>query len=616
LKSKGFMGKILRVDLDTRRVSTEELSDTVVEKYIGGNGLGTKILYEETTNMTEPLGPDNLLIIAVGPVTGTRAFNSDRFDAVTMSPLTGIYAESNAGGYWGGVFKKCGYDALVICGKSAEPVYLSITDKRVEIKNAKSLWGKETFEATEILREMEGKTCRAAVIGPAGEALVRFASVITDGMHGRTLGRCGFGAVMGSKNLKAVVVNGNRPTEIADEEKMASTLKKLGPLMRDQPTALRIGGTSGGVEGSESIGNLPIKNWNQGSWPEGAKKITGMTMVEEALVKRYHCGQCVINCGRVVRAEGGPYEGQEMAGPEYETMGLLGSNCMIDHLRTVLKANELCTRYGLDTISTGSVIGFAMEAFERGLISSQDLDGIELTWGNGPALLKVIDRIARREGFCRVLGEGVRKAAKQIGGNACEFAVEVKGLEPPAHDGRARFTVALGLATANRGACHLGAFTHDFEEGLVIEDLGTPGLPKRFTTEGKAENVFMMQNLMCMFDSLSCCKFGLYGGLTVNPLIDFLNAATGWDLDHTAFFETGERIFNLKRLFNVRVGVSRKDDTLPLRMLTHRRGGGTNELPPLNIMLSEYYQCRGWNEFGIPTRERIRKLGLDNYIPY
>jgi aldehyde:ferredoxin oxidoreductase len=251
-----------------------------------------------------------------------------------------------------------------------------------------------------------------------------------------------------------------------------------------------------------------------------------------------------------------------------------------------------------------------MEAFERGIITAQELDGKELKWGDAGAVHAMVEDIAHKRGFGAVLGQGVRKAAQDIGGIAEEFAVEVKGLEPPAHDARAKFTVAVGMATSNRGACHVAAFTHDFEEGGVIADLGTPELPKRFTPENKAENVFQMQNLMGMFDSLVCCKFGLFGGLTVEPLIEALSAVTGWDVDREEFFKTGERIFTIKRLYNNSLGISRKDDTLPARMMTHRRGGGTNELPPLNEMLNEYYRFRGWDEFGIPTEEKLQELGL------
>ncbi len=616
MKAKGYMGKILRIDLSSRKIDTEKTTDEVVEKYIGGNGLGTKILYEETTKDTDPLGPDNPVIFAVGPVNGTRAFNSDRFDTVTRSPLTGIYAESNCGGYWGATFKRCGYDALVVTGKADSPVYINIDEEGVEIRDAKKYWGKDTFETNKRFKEDLGKDVRVTTIGPAGENGVKYACLIDDGTHGRATGRAGIGAVMGSKNLKAVVVNGKKKVEIADEDRMSEIMKRLGPLMKDGPEAIRRGGTTVGLDFCESIGNHPVRNWYGAEWKEGAKKITGMTMVEKRLVNRYHCGSCVINCGRVVKAIGGPYDGEEVAGPEYETMSLLGSNCLVDDLDAIIKANELCNRYGLDTISTGNSIGFAMEAFERGYITKKDTDGLDLVWGNGEAVIEMVKMIGERKGIGKLLGEGVRQAARELGGTASEFAVHVKGLEPPAHDGRANFTVALGFATSNRGACHLAGFTHDFEAtNTSIDDLGSPALTERFTPDGRAENVFRMQNLMSMFDSLTMCKFFIFGdGLAVQPLIDYLNCITGWDFDHEEFFRTGERIFNLKRLYNTRLGISRKDDTLPPRMLSQKKKYTTNELPPLGLMLNEYYQYRGWDEFGIPTEERLKELGLAQYI--
>ncbi|UCB46442.1 MAG: aldehyde ferredoxin oxidoreductase family protein [Spirochaetota bacterium] len=616
MKAKGYMGKILRIDLSTRKIETEQLSDEVALKFIGGSGLGAKILYEETDKETDPLGSENPLIFAVGPVNGTKAFNSDRFDVVSKSPLTGVFAESNCGGYWGGKFKRCGYDVMVVKGRAESPVYINIDDNGVEIRDAACYWGRDTFEATEAFKNDLGNNVRAAVIGQAGESLVKYANIISDGKHGRATGRCGLGAVMGSKKLKAIVVNGTKKVGIDNEDGMTAIMKRLGPLMKDDPEALRIGGTTVGLDFNESIGNHPVRNWYQGNWKEGAKKITGMTMVEKRLVKRYHCGQCVINCGRVVKASGGPFDGQEIAGPEYETMSLLGSNCLVDDLDAVIKTNELCNRYGLDTISTGNCIGFAMEAFERGYITKNDADGLELSWGNAQAVIELVKMIGKRKAVGKLLGEGVRRAANELGGFAPEFALEVKGLEPPAHDPRAHFSVGLGLATSNRGACHLAAFTHDFEaSGTSIGDLGSPPLTKRFITDGRAENVFRMQHLMSMLDSLTFCKFILFGnGLAVQPCIDYLNCITGWDFDPKEFFKTGERLFNLKRLYNNRLGISRKDDTLPQRMLYHKKEGTTNELPPLNLMLNEYYKLRGWDEFGIPTEEKLKELGLEEYI--
>lgn len=610
MKAKGYMGTILHVDLTNRKFWTEPLEDRTAENFVGGCGIGSKILYDETTGSTDPLGPDNVLIFATGPVTGTRMFNSDRFDTVSISPLTGIYAESNCGGYWGGKMKKCGYDAIVIKGKADSPVYLLIDDDRIEIKGAQHLWGKDVFETDSLLKNEIGASSKAACIGQAGENLVRISNIISDGYHGRATGRCGLGAVMGSKNLKAIVVDGAGNVEIDSEDKMKTILKKLSLSMKEGPSPLREAGTANGLDFCEKIGNHPVKNWYEGEWSDGASKITGYTLAKTRLIRRYHCGQCPISCGRVVRASGGPYDGQEIAGPEYETLSLFGSNCLNDDLDSIIKANELCNRYGLDTISTGGVIGFAMESFERGFISKKDTGGNELIWGNSKAIIETIRSIALRENIGEVLGQGVRSAASQIGGLSSEFAIHVKGLEPPAHDPRAFFTVAIGYATSNRGACHLAAFTHDFEEFGEIADLGLPPLKDRFSTDGKSENVILMQNLMSMFDSLVCCKFALFGGMTVNPLVEILAAATGWEVDKRDFFTKGERIFNLKRLINVRRGISRKDDIIHPRFLTHRKGGGTNQIPPLNLMLNDYYKIRGWNEFGIPTKDKLVELGL------
>ena len=528
MSTKGYMGKVLRVDLSAKKIREDALSDRTAELFIGGSGFGARILYDETKPDTDPLGPENPLIFAVGPLTGTQVFNSCRFQVVTKSPLTGIFAESNSGGYWGEVFKKCGYDAMVVEGRSDRPVYVSIDEQGARIEDAGHIWGKETFEAERVLREKHGKTAEVAVIGPAGENLVKIAGIVTDALHGRSAARCGVGAVMGSKKLKGVVVNGKKDVPVADEERIKQLMKTLAPFMKkDVALAIHDYGTSAGVEYSEEIGNLPVKNWYQGSWPEGARKISGQAMAKSILVDRYHCGRCVMSCGRTVEAKDGPLKGTPVGGPEYETIGLLGSNLLIDDISAIAKSNELCNRLGLDTISTGGVIGFAMEAYERGLVTRKDL-GLDLAWGNAGAVHEMIGMIAGRKGFGDILADGVVRAAERIGGTAAEFAVHVKGLEPPAHDPRAKMTVAVGFATSNRGACHLQAFTHDFEEGIFIKDLGLPQLTDRFTPEGKADNVIRMQHPMTMLDSLTCCKFALFAAMAVRPLSDFVEAVIGW----------------------------------------------------------------------------------------
>jgi aldehyde:ferredoxin oxidoreductase len=416
------------------------------------------------------------------------------------------------------------------------------------------------------------------------------------------------GAVMGSKNLKAVVAIGTGKVDVADSGKILELNKSLKKSMEFDAKAIGEAGTPCAVDYFEEIGNLPIKNWYQGNWKDGAAKLTGYATLKSHKLTNYSCGNCPIGCGKVALAKDGPYAGQEVASPEYETIGIMGSNLLIDDYDIVLKENEICNRYGVDTIAAGNTLAVAMEAFERGLLNLEDTGGIELRFGNGPAALQALEKLCQKEGkLGGLLCDGARAAAERIGGIAGEFAQHVKGLEMPAHDPRANFSLALAYSTSNRGACHL-SFTQDYEEAMV-EHLGVPATEGRFSPK-KAAIVARLQDWSCLFDSLCLCKFSRYGGLMVAHTLGYLNAATGWDMTFEEFLAAGERIFNLKRLYNVRHGISRKDDTLPPRILTHRRGGGTNELPPLNSMLNEYYQFRGWDEFGIPEKGKIQSLGI------
>ncbi len=610
----GYFMKIAEINLTSEEIDFITLEEKEVKAFIGGSGIGAKLLYGYTNHKTDPLGPENVLIFMTGPLTGTKAFSSDRFEVITKSPLTGIYAESDCGGRWGEGLKKCGLDGIVIKGKAKKPVYITIKDEEIKIKDASELWGKDTFATDVLIKEEMGPNSHVVCIGKAGENLVKFACIINEGRHARAAGRAGVGTVMGSKNLKAIGVLGSKEVKIAHEQEFNQFIKDLSSRMAEQTEALRRYGTANGLEYCESVGDLPIKNWYQGNW-EGAKKISGQFMAQTVLKRNYYCGRCIIGCGRTVEITKGKYKLEETAGPEYETLGMLGSNCLVDDIEVICKASELCNRYGLDTISTGSAIAFCMEAYERGLITSDDTGGLRMEWGNGDALLGMIEKITSRQDLGQLLGEGLIVASREIGGNSDEFAIQVKGLDFPAHDPRGKVSVALGYATSNRGACHLQAFTHDFEDGASIADLGYPETLDRFEITGKPKFVVDFQHLMSMFDSLRCCKFTVFGGMTVEPLVKVLNLVTGWNFSKEDFLKTGERIFNLKRMYNIREGISRKDDTLPPRILIHPRGGGAKDnLPYLNKMLNEYYQIRGWDEFGIPTEETLKRLELKEYI--
>lgn len=609
----GYAGKILRINLSNGKILRWTVDESLLRKFIGGSGLAAKILFDETGPSIDPFSPENLLIFMTGPVTATKVPLSGRYQVVSKSPLTGIFGESDSGGTWGPELKKAGFDGIIISGRSSKPVYLWISDGEVELRDADHIWGLDTYETDKAIRDETDDKAVVSCIGPAGEKLARISGIFCDGKHGRAAARCGLGAVMGSKRLKAISVRGTGTIEIADLESLEKSVKELASSIVENARGMHDYGTSGGMRAIEYLGDLPIKNWLLGSWEEGAERLSGQTMAETILSGRYYCSGCIIGCGREVSFESEKYGKVEGAGPEYETLAMLGANCLIDDLKAVAKANELCNRYGLDTISVGAAVAFAMEAYEHGLISDEDTGGIKLVWGDADALLRMIEKIGKREkGLGWLLGEGVKRASEKIGGLSAEFAIHVKGLELPAHDPRAYYSQGLSYATSNRGACHLQSLSHIFERSVTLPDLGFPEIQERHSLDRKDELVAKAQNLMCMFDSLKICKFILFGGIKPSTIVEWLNWVTGWKMNLEEFMRTGERIYNLKRLYNVREGISRKDDTLPPRILTHKRGegGSAESLPPLGELLSRYYKYRGWNELGIPEEEKIKELDL------
>ncbi|MGQ9636288.1 MAG: aldehyde ferredoxin oxidoreductase family protein [Thermodesulfobacteriota bacterium] len=613
MRLKGYMGKILKIDLTRSQIQIEPLNEAWAEKFIGGSGLGAKYLFEMTDEKTDPLGAENPLIFMNGPFTATPVPLSGRHAVVSRSPLTGIFGESDVGGTWGAYLKKAGFDGIIIKGKAERPVYLWINDEKVEIRDASHIWGKDTYETDSLLRSETQEKAVVSSIGQAGEKQVLLSSIMADGKDARAAGRCGMGAVMGSKKLKAIVVLGTQNVPLFRPEEVNHLQKEFTPLINKNAENFRKYGTSGSLSVFEAMGTLPLQNWKFiGRWEESAEKINGFTMAETVLTGRYFCDACILGCGRRIKIDHGPYAGVQGAGPEYETLALLGSNCLIDNLEALCYANELCNRYGLDTISVGGVIAFAMEAYEKGLIDREDIGGIELKWGKEEALIEMIKQIALMKGFGEVLGKGVRKASEWIGKNSVEFASHIKGLELPAHDPRGYNAGAVSFATSSRGACHLAGLSHTFERVLKSPEMDIPEPLDRFEVKGKGILAAKSQNLMGLMDSLKLCKFILFGGVTITHIVKWYGDVTGRDLSIEEFLKAGERIFNLKRMYNVRLGISRKDDTLPYRHLTWKRQGKglTPNLPPLGQMLSEYYEYRGWSEEGIPTPEKLKELGL------
>ena len=607
------MDRLLHVDLDRMSFESLPLDLSATEDYIGGSGLAAKILYDGTDRTTDPLGPDNVLVFMTGPYAGTRALSSSRHVVVAKSPLTGLFGEANSGGSWAEALKKSGFDGVVIRGRSPKPVYLWIRNGEVELRQAEHIWGKDTFTTDAVVKSETDRDAVVACIGPAGEKAIPLSIILNDGVHARTASRCGLGAVMGSKNLKAVAVAGDLQVPVHDPDGLRRSIKAVSKELLGRTVGLREFGTAGAVAASEVVGGLPVQNWrHQGRWIEGAEKITGTTILGAWKAGDYYCKRCVIGCGKSVKLPEGASGGDELALPEYESLALLGSNCLIDDPLALIRANDLCNRYGLDTMSTGGVIAFAMEAFEKGLLSVRDTDGIELRWGSPDALLQTIHSIGKQTGIGVLLGQGTRAAAAGLGRNAEEFAVHVKGLEFPAHDPRAYNAGGLNFATSSIGASHQAGFSHAFERNLSAPEIGIPGPADPFAIEGKGVLTAKTQNYMGMVDSLVTCKFLMFGGLGIPTLIEWYQHITGRSMDVDGFMKAGERIFNLKRVYNTDCGVSRKDDTLPARILTLPKTGDGHSpnLPHLGKMLCDYYECRGWSEDGIPTQEKLDDLGI------
>ena len=609
---QGVWGKILCVDLTNHTSHIENIDENLYEQYLGGAGLAAKLLYDRTDAQTDPLGPNNPLIAFTGPFTGTKVPSSSRHHIVAMSPLTGIFGETNVGGSWSVHFKKNGYDGLIVTGCADTPVYLWIHDDGVEIRDAQPIWGKDSYESAVWIKKETLTKATVSVIGQAGEKQVLIASIPHIGHIVRAAARTGLGAVMGSKNLKAVAVFGTKKIPVADADGLAEDIRSMRKHITTATKVFRKYGTSGGIDTYEKIGNFPIKNWRDSRW-EGASKISGVSMHDTILTGPKACFKCPIACGRHIKIRQSSYGPMEGEGPEYESIGTLGGECMVDDLAAICKANLLCNQYGLDTISTGATIAFAMEAFEKGLITTKDTDGIALEWGSGEALVAMVHQIGRQDGLGPLLGQGSKKMAEALGNNTQEFAIHVKGLEPSAHDPRRFFSQALSYGTAARGACHNASWSHAYELAMTMPELGIETSQDPYDVDGKAEFTAKLQDMNCFNDALVICRFTQVGkAVSFIDTIRWFNFVTGQNLNVNTALKIGERIFTLKRMYNTRLGISRKDDFLPLRFLTQNRKGEelTNQLPPMGQLLSNYYEFRQWNEEGIPSADKIKELKI------
>lgn len=609
----GYTGKILFINLNDKNWFTEEITEDMAKKWLGGSGFAANYILNNVSANTDPLGPDNILGFFTGPLTGTIIPSSGRHCVAGKSPLTGIWGEASIGGNFGRALKYAGYDALIIIGMALEPVYIWIDNGKVEIRPAEEFWGMDTYEIEDAIRKVTHPRAQISSIGPSGEKLSKISGIFTDGYEGRTAARCGLGAIAGAKKVKAIAVYGTKHINYSDKTKLIKLVKDIVPEIKETCKGISELGTAGLVLPCEKIGDFPVKNWIEGSWEKGAMKISGHVLKEKYLTGQFHCFSCPIGCGRKIYISKGKYKGVSGGGPEYETLGLFGGSCLIDDLEVICFANELCNRYGMDTIETGNLIAFSMEAYENGIITKEDTDGLEIKWGDAEVFIELIKEIGEVKGFGALLSQGFPVLINKYGNTAKKISMNSKNLSFPAHDPRASNSLALAYATSNRGACHCESFSYKFESNKKMSDiLGIDKSTDRFTCKEKSELVAKSQDLMTIFDSLALCKFIVFGGVVIPKIIaEWLTLTTGINWTADELFSCGERIFTTKRLFNNKCGINRKDDILPERFLKSKRDSGSSEnLPQLNEMLNEYYTFRGWDDNGIPSQLKVKQLKI------
>ena len=612
----GYWNKVLRVDLTSGKVTTEEVGEDVWRQVIGGSGFGARVLLQETPGKLDPLSPDNPLIFAVGPFQSLPIPGNAKWSVVTKSPLTKTFLDTAGGARFAPLFKGCGYDAVIIKGKAEKPVYLWITEEGVEIRDATAFWGMDAVEVAKTLREVVGQSKSSVLsIGPAGERMNPIANIAAEGHS--FAGRGGAGAVMGSKNLKAIVVYGKKQPPVADMEKGKAFAKELMQQMKRDGAGFGETGTPVVIVPYEEMGDTPIKYWTGDVWHEGAKLLCTPHYTEVLNAKPWPCINCPIGCHRRISVTKPAKYAVEGSGPEYEATGMLGAACLVDDVKAVAKANDICNREGIDSVSAGAFVGFLMECYEKGLITRKDTGGLEIKWGDGDVLVAVVKQVASGEGLGELFSEGIVGAAKRIGGGAEELTVHVKNLDFPAHDPRAVFGLAVNYATCTRGACHERGDPQSGALGLAYPELGFPEAPKNFDMDAAPRVAKAWQDASSLYNQLTLCKFMVKGSsMTLTQIKDAFNYITGWGWEVEDLIRAAERVMTLERLVNVRDGISRKDDVLPPKMFQPaKEGGRAGKVPePFDEALDEYYALRGWDKNGIPTKETLKNLGLEEFV--
>jgi aldehyde:ferredoxin oxidoreductase len=608
-----YTGKILRVNLTKKRIASENLEENFYRRYFGGRGLIAYYLLKELKAKTDPLGPDNLLIFACGPVTGAPFSGSGRNSVGAKSPLTGAYGEAEAGGYWGAELKRANLDAIIFEGKASEPVYLWVSDQQAELKDASYIWGLEIKKSQKTIRsELGDSKVKVAQIGPGGEKLVRYACVINDLNH--VAGRCGIGAVMGSKNLKAIAVKGTGNVGVRKPKRLRKLAKWMTTNVDKVAHTLHTYGTGADMDVTETLGNLPVHNFRDGDFPE-VDSISAQAVKEHVRVGMGTCFACVVACKKEVEVAEPWKVDRAYGGPEYETLAALGSNCGVSDLKAVCKANELCQRYSIDTISTGVSISFAMECFERGLLTEKITDGMNLAFGDARCMLKLVEMIGERKGIGNLLAEGVKRAAESIQKGAEELAIHVKGQEVPMHDPRLKRGEALGYAVSPTGADHV----HNIHDTFLY-----PQLPKQYKSLGVLETVPLedfgpkkirlykyISEWRTLNNFLVMC---LLTPWSVIQKVEIVRSVTGWNTTAFELMKVVERGNTLARIFNLREGFTEKDDWLPPRFFQPKTSGALSKtsVNPRKLQKAKrtYYDMMGWTEEGVPKKSKLEELDI------
>ncbi|MGL1892296.1 MAG: aldehyde ferredoxin oxidoreductase family protein [Spirochaetaceae bacterium] len=633
----GIRNRILRVNLTTKEISVENPGEEIFKKYIGGKTLGAYYLNKEVDPKCDPLSPENKVFVFLSPLTGAPIPGTSRFSVLSKSPISDAFGDGEAGGFFGPELKFAGFDGIIIEGKCDSPCYLSIIDDDIQIKDAANLWGKDTGVVEKLIREEnEQPRMRVLQTGPAGENMVRFAALTNELKHWN--GRCGHGAVFGSKNLRAIAVKGSSKIVMKNGAAVKEYIKEFSANARESQALKDFGncGTSGLVEILSDMGILPTENFAKGSF-DHAKDIDGIKMNNELLVKRESCFACPVRCKRVVESkdEKMPID-KDYGGPEYETLGALGSNCGIKDIKTVCKANELCGRYGMDTIGAGMTIGFAIECYQKGFLTKEDTGGLELKFGDGELLLQLLEMIGKREGFGDVLAEGSYRLSEKLGEETKAFCMTSKKMEFAAHEPRGKWNVGLGYALSPNGADHVVVehdhgfigepdITDDKQSGDLIYPLFKFGIRKSIDPlsldNDKLRLFVVLQKLWCLCDTLDVCIFLAAPSRRFSSIEDLLNALnniTGWDLSLIELMQVGERATVLARHFNARCGITSKDETLPDRSFEPLENGPLKGIAIDREAFEKakrlYYQMTGMDNEGRPLDGKMVEMQLEELM--